>query len=418
MSSTINSAMANPIPTQLPVHRLVADYQRRMTTGLLLYAGTNFASPVVERILSSGLGQMPAIGMPHAKQQTGTQEISALEDLVEKQALEIFGGAWAECRLQSCTLANAAVVAGFSDLGDTVGAISLADGGHISHHAPGTVGLLNRRTLTLPFANGQYDDAAAGAKIAHERPKIVIVGASVMLWPYQLHQTIKASREVGALVIYDASHVLGLIAGGKFQNPMELGVDIMTASTYKSFGGPPGALVVGSQKAQGETLRSAVAGAWASNYDASRVAAISIALAEAKEFMPSYADAMLRNAAAFSKTLRRRDVNVLGAESFGSPQTHQVVVCCESHERGRELSRVAESCGIYVGTCNVPGEPNMGGLRFGTQAVTRMGAGTSDMEKIGLCVADLLGKGDVEACASSVTEIARQLPGFSYGYVN
>jgi glycine hydroxymethyltransferase len=405
--------------TDLPVHGLLRAHAQRHRLGLQLYAGANYLSPLAERALACGLGAMPAMGRPFAKQQPGTDEVSALEQLVEVQLLHLFGGSWAEARLQSCTLANAVLYTTFCAPGGLIATIAPQDGGHVSHQADGTIGMLGRRCMALPFRDGNLDDAQSAAAIAQQRPAIVMVGGSVMLAPYRLEQTLRAARAVGAVLVYDASHVLGLIAGGVFQDPLALGVDIMTASTYKSLGGPPGGILVGRHPAHAEAIRRQVVGAWTSNYDAARLASLSVALSEAREFMPAYARQMLENAGVLGQALRGLGVAVAGDEGPGElPATHQLVIRCSDREEAQRRSRLAEAQGLYIGTCSVPGDARAGGLRIGTQAVTRKGADAADMREIARCLAGLLGKSGETDVAAAVRTIAARLTGFKYGYIS
>lgn len=403
---------------QLPVHRILSSHDRRQASSVQLYAGTNVMSPGAERVLASRIGVMPAIGRPHAKQQPGTSEISLLEELVESQLHGLFGGRWAEPRLQSCTIANAAIYAAFSKPGDTIASIPASEGGHVSHHINGTVGLLDRTTISLPFKDGRYDDRGAGELIRAQSPKIVMLGASVMLDSYEVEQTVAACRSAGSLLVYDASHVLGLIAGKRFQNPLEIGADIMTASTYKSLGGPPGGIVVGRHSRHEDVVRNTVTGAWTSNFDAARLAALSVALAETAEFGGAYADAMLANAAVLHCELRTRGLDVVRGvdESPCQPQTHQLLVRCSDRQEAERLSRSAEAAGFLLGTGRVPGEPAAGGIRLGTQAVTRCGAGADEMRLIAEALGGIVRGEALTGIASARQTLTARLarPGFCF----
>ncbi|MDB5954581.1 beta-eliminating lyase-related protein [Ramlibacter sp.] len=417
--NSVPAAPTSPTSAALPVHRLLRAHADRHRAGLQLYAGCNYLSPAAAQALSCGLGAMPAMGAPFAKQQPGTDEVSALEELVESQLLDLFGGAWAEARLPSCTLANAAVYTSLCPPGGLIATIAARDGGHVSQQAEGTIGMLGRRTMGLPFAGGRLDDAQAAAAVAQHRPAIVMVGGSVMLQPYRLEQTLSAARDVGAVLVYDASHVLGLIAGGLFQDPIGMGVDLMTASTYKSLGGPPGGIIVGRHSAHAQALRAQVVGTWTSNYDAARLASLSIALAEARTFMPAYARHMVENARALAQALHGLGVPVCGINPGDElPQTHQLVLRCASPQEALALSRLAEGHGIYIGTCSVPGDAAAGGLRIGTQALTRRGAQAADMLDIASCIASVMGRSAAIDVAAAVRRVAGRLGGFHYGYAS
>jgi glycine hydroxymethyltransferase len=399
----------------LPAFTLMARFRERMRTSVQLYAGTNFCSPGVEIALSSDMGLMPAIGSPFQKVQPGVDEISKMEELVEAQLCSLFHANWAEARLPTCTIANAAVYAAFSNPGDLVVSISLADGGHASHQAVGTVGLIGRTSLSLPLQEGHYEDRAAAAFILQHRPAIVVVGASVILEPYELKATRAACSEVKAILVYDASHVLGLISGGAFQDPFEAGADLITASTYKSFGGPPGGIVLGRASDTKARMRGSVPGPWGSNYDATRLAALSVAADEASTYGQAYAQAMLNNAALLEADLRERGLPVYGPiRSEHTPGTHQIVLRAGDAAMASMLSRFAEAQGLLVGTCTIPGSPRHSGLRIGTQAVTRKGAGREQMKAIAECFSALLSAPEPMPFGSIAAAICTELSEVAY----
>ncbi|MGB3287843.1 MAG: hypothetical protein WBA83_01070 [Burkholderiaceae bacterium] len=389
---------------------LVEIHKNRMANGIQLYAGSCMPSPAVERALRNTMGSMPAMGDPYDKQQPATDEISALEVLVTTQLTDLFGGLWAEARLQSCTYANAAVYAAFSEPGDAIASIAAQEGGHISHHDSGTVGLLGRRNLPLAFRNGVYDDEASAQIIARERPRIVMLGASVMLDPYTVEATMAAARACGATLVYDASHVAGLIAGKAYQTPMDMGFDIMTASTYKTLAGPPGGILLGRHQSHHDALRRQIVGGWASNYDASRLAGLSVALEEAAAFMPEYAASMLDTARKLALALKREGIAALGSALPGDapPTSHHIIIPVRDAATARELSRRADQAGLYVGTARVPGQASAGGLRIGTQVISRQGASDEDIAGIAACFRRLL-DGKHEDMAQTVRAIAARL---------
>jgi glycine hydroxymethyltransferase len=395
---------------------LVQTHKRRMQNGIQLYAGSSLLSPTVELALVNSMGSMPAMGDAYCKQQPGTDEISALEVLVSQQLMDLFGGAWAEPRLQSCTYANAAVYAAFSQPGDAIAAISAQEGGHVSHHGEGTVGLLGRKSLPLVFSDGVYDDQASAQIIASERPRIVMLGASVMLDPYAVTHTVAAARDCKALLVYDASHVAGLIAGKVYQNPMDMGFDIMTASTYKTLSGPPGGILIGRDPRHHEILRRHIVGGWASNYDASRLAGLSIALEEAAIFMPDYAREMIATAQQLGSALGREGIDAVSSAMEGNSvaSSNHLVIPFGTAELARRLSQLAGQAGLYVGTSSVPGRPSAGGLRIGTQVITRQGATARDLADIAAIFRRLLDEKVDDRMRDAVRDLAARLDSCLY----
>jgi glycine hydroxymethyltransferase len=121
------------------------------------------------------------------------------------------------------------------------------------------------------------------ALVHRERPKLVVAGASLMLFPHPVAAMADAAHEVGAKLLFDAAHIAGLVAGRRFQQPLREGADVMTCSTYKSFGGPPGGLVVTNDPETAEAVERAAYPGLTANYDASRLAALAVAEAEVLE---------------------------------------------------------------------------------------------------------------------------------------
>lgn len=386
----MNSTQAHltPLPAAIT---LIRQHEARMARSIQLYAGACILSPRVHEALSNSMGLMPAMGEAYRKQQPGTQEVSALEELVSGQVNALFGGAWAEARLQSCTYANAAVYAAFSRPNDLVAAIAAQDGGHVSHHESGTLGVLDRRHLPLVFTDGVYDDAASAQQIRRHRPRIVMLGASVMLDPYTVDATIHAAHECGALLVYDASHVAGLIAGGLYQNPMDMGFDLMTMSTYKTLSAPPGGLLLGKDPEHYERLKRHLVGGWTSNYDAGRLAGLSVALEEAQHFMRDYMRQAVADAAYLHQALQDRGVPVLnsGRPEAVAQSSHQLVIQTDTPADARALLERAEAVGILAGTSSAPGRPGRGGLRLGLHVATRRGIRHDALDTLADCLSRL-----------------------------
>lgn len=390
---------------------LVRHFEARMAQGIQLYAGSCMLSPRVHQALNNTMGLMPAMGEAHQKQQPGTAEISELEELVNAQLKQLFDSAWAEARLQSCTYANAAVYAAFSEPGDWVASISAEHGGHISHHDHGTLGVLSRRQLPLIFSAGIYDDLANAALIRAHRPRIVMLGGSVTLAPYDTQASVLAAQEVGAILVYDASHVAGLIAAGLYQNPMHMGFDIMTSSTYKTLSAPPGGLLIGRHPKHLNRLKQHLVGGWTSNYDAGRLAGISIALDEAKLHMRKYMSDMLHQVNYLYEALRKLGVDVVGSlqASQPKPSSHQLLIRTRDAAQATALSKKAERLGIYAGTARLPNQPEAGSLRLGVQVITRQGITEPGLDRLAWCLHGLIYDEVDEKIAAEVKNLAAEL---------
>jgi glycine hydroxymethyltransferase len=198
-----------------------------------LIASENVLSPAARRLLDSDFHHRYAEGHPGERYYEGTRFIDAIEDRTRRLVAELFGADRVDVRLPSGTTANEAVFSALMKGGGTALAHGVAGGGHISHARFGALGKRADRIVELPrLADGFHMDApAARALIAAERPRLVVLGRSLFLFPEPIEEIRGACDEVGAVILYDASHVLGLIAGGAFQDPLGEGVDLFTAST-------------------------------------------------------------------------------------------------------------------------------------------------------------------------------------------
>ena len=400
------------------VERLCAKHMRRVhDDGLLLYAGCNEISGACRRMLSSGLGGLPAMGRPGKKDQPGTAEISALEVLVERQLLSIFGGAFAEARLPSCTMCNAALYETFAGRGGTIAALGSASGAHISSQGHGTPRLAGSTVIELPFDPDSFDIDIPRALplLDMRRPPLVIIGASVSLRALSVREIAACCHSYGGVLAVDVAHIAGLIAGKRMPNPLSEGADFITGSTYKSLGGPPGGFLIGASRQYEDQLRDVVCPVMTSNYDSARIAALAVALAETKRYMPDYAAAMIANASALTDSCEGAGLSVVRVPRNPFP-THQLIISAGDRTLSAALVRDAERVGIILGSNATPGRPGDYCLRLGTQVLTRRGMGRVEMG----VVADMLKKvfrGDTTpALGRQVRELTKPYQTIHYGF--
>lgn len=360
------------------VEALADGYTQFVTRdAMVLYAGMNIPSPRAARLLSLPLGAMPAMGQGTTREQPGVGVIVEIEAAAEAAACRLFKGDWAEVRLQSCTLANLAVYAAVCGVNDLVAITPASAGGHVSHQQRGVPGVMGLNTVDLPYDNaGQcVDDAASAALIRERCPKLVMLGASYVPRAFDFPQIVAAVREIGAVLCYDIAHVAGLVAGGGFGNPLEQGADLLTASTYKSLGGPPGGLIIGrSRIADLQTrVRQSAYPRMTANYDAARVAALAVSLAESEQHAVAYTQAMLANADALREALARENLPALPGSTH-----HLVVPILDADAVSHRLA----ARGIVCGSIAVSGQVWPRGLRIGTQFLTRRGFQANDMATV------------------------------------
>jgi len=359
---------------------------------LMLYAGANLPSQQAQLAYSPALSAYPAMGPSFAKEQPDTAVVSGLEVAVRDRICELFDAQWAEPRLPSCTIANLAVFHAFSKPGDLLLAPAAAHGGHLSQRRGGTPSLAGLEVEDLPFDTRHcvLDTTRAADLVRERRPTLVMLGRSVIIKPDDIEPVVEAAKEVGAKTIFDASHVSGLIAGGTFPNPLSLGVDVITSSTYKTLPGRPHSLIAGRHPADGERLARLIDGALLANYDAGKLPAFLHTLREVQANGKSYAQRVCANSESLTHALRQRGVVVIAPEA-GQVFTHQILIPMTADMAAPLAMTALEQKGILVGTCADPTSPGNYALRVGTQYITAQGQ-DSDIVAIALRLAGALRK--------------------------
>jgi len=359
---------------------------------LMLYAGANLPSQQAQLAYSPALSAYPAMGPSFAKEQPDTAVVSGLEVAVRDRICELFDAQWAEPRLPSCTIANLAVFHAFSKPGDLLLAPAAAHGGHLSQRRGGTPSLAGLEVEDLPFDTRHcvLDATRAADLVRERRPTLVMLGRSVIIKPDDIEPVVEAAQEVGAKTIFDASHVSGLIAGGTFPNPLSLGVDVITSSTYKTLPGRPHSLIAGRHPADGERLARLIDGALLANYDAGKLPAFLHTLREVQANGKSYAQRVCANSESLTHALRQRGVVVIAPEA-GQVFTHQILIPMTADMAAPLAMTALEQKGILVGTCADPTSPGNYALRVGTQYITAQGQ-DSDIVAIALRLAGALRK--------------------------
>jgi glycine hydroxymethyltransferase len=383
------SALDHP-PAAIPdaVRETVEAHQREVDLGsIVLYAGTNVMSPTARRFLAASIGGRPSMGPPGEKYQTGwTDQTERLEVLAAGLAGRIFGSRFAEVRLQSGSLANLAAYAALTEPGDPILALPARAEGHTSHRAVGMAGIRGLRIEEIPFDERSLNIDLDGLRrtALGLRPRLIVVGSSLMLFPPPVEEIAAIAAECGATLLYDAAHVAGLVAAGRFQRPLNEGADLMTCSTYKSFGGPPGGLVLTNDPGIGEAIDRAAYPRMTANYDANRLAALAVAEADVLQFWEAYADACLANARRLAEALSAEGFAVVGA-GLGFTRSHHVAVDARGLGGGRRAAVRLEPARILLSEIALPSDRSQdpaGGLRMGTQEVTRWGLGSEEMDRI------------------------------------
>ena len=370
--------------------------------GLGMIASENIVSPMVQKIVSSDLHGRYAEGLPFKRYYQGCGGFDTIEDLGLSLAKELFNVPFANIQSTSGTVSNIAALKALSKPGDSITAVSTADGGHISHARMGAVGLRDLNLSTYPWDEERMEpDIDASADLIREvAPKIALFGQSVFLFPTPLKELADAAHEVGATVMYDGAHVLGLIAGGCFQDPLHEGADVMTGSSHKTFPGPQGGFILSSSEDEKfqRKLNNAVFPGTCSSYHLHHVAGKVVALAEFQEYGAELSKNTVANAQAFAAALAAEGFDVL-AESRGYTASHQVLTRHGELDSGAgaKAANLLEQAGIITNMNMLPGDTKAmtpSGLRLGVQELTRVGMGTDEMVDVARFYARVLLNGE------------------------
>ena len=366
--------------------------------GLGMIASENIVSPMVQKVVCSDLHGRYAEGLPGKRYYQGCDDFDPIESIGIDLAKKVFNANFANIQSISGTVSNIAALKALAKPGDKITAVSTADGGHISHARMGAVGLRDLDLSTYPWDIDRMEPDVDGAcKLIRDiSPKVCLIGQSVFLFPTPLKEIAAAAHEVGAQVMYDGAHVLGLIAGGQFQDPLREGADIMTGSSHKTFPGPQGGFLLSSSQDEQmhKRLNNAIFPGTCSSYHLHHVAGKVVALAEFEEYGESYARDIVQNARALGQSLAAEGFDVL-AESRNYTASHQVLTRHGDIDSGAGAvaAQLLEDAGIVTNMNMLPGDTkalNPSGLRLGVQELTRVGMGKNEMSEVARLFAKVL----------------------------
>ena len=359
---------------------------------LPMIASENILSPLVAKAVNSDLHGRYAEGLPGKRYYQGCEDFDSIESLGIESAKRVFNCNFTNIQSTSGTVSNIAALKALVKPGETITAVSTADGGHISHARMGAVGVRGLNLVTYPWDIDRMEpDIDASIKMIREtKPNLALFGQSVFLFPTPLKELADAAHEVGAKVMYDGAHVLGLIAGGQFQDPLREGADVMTGSSHKTFPGPQGGLVLSNSSDEKfhRKLNNSIFPGTCSSYHLHHVAGKAVALAEFEEFGTDYAKNIVANAKSLATALAAEGFDVL-AEDRGYTASHQVLTRHGEIDSGagRKAADLLEKSGIITNMNMLPGDTKAmqpSGLRLGVPELTRVGMGTDEMKDVAI----------------------------------
>ena len=323
---------------------------------LNLIPSENVMSPAVRGLLSSELGHRYT-ARDHFYM--GTHFTDEIEQYGEELAKKVFRAETADLRPLSGHIADLIFLASYTKPNDTLMCVSPDDGGYPGMWNDGLAGLFSLKVVPFPFSKHDMNIKVEEAKeaIRRIRPKIVIFGASHITFPHPVKELAEIARENGAIVGFDGSHVMGLIAGGQFQDPLREGAHALFGSTHKTFFGPQGGIFL-ADKEHGEFVKSKIYPAFVDNAHWNRIAALTLALAEMEKFGRAYAKQVIQNAQTLAKALYDYGFPII-CKHLGFTKSHQVILNYGNYEKGRVVAKklqqanIISDCVIRIGTCEV-----------------------------------------------------------------
>ncbi len=387
---------------------------------LNLNPATNVMNPKTEAFLARGLGSRPSLGYPGDKYEMGLEAIEQIEVIAAELCAEIFNAKFAEIRIASGAMANLYAFMATCKPGNTIIAPPASIGGHVTHHDAGAAGLYGLNILHAPTNDDGYtvDVDALRALAQKTKPKLISIGGSLNLFPHPVDRVREIADEIGAMVLFDAAHQCGVIAGKAWPDPLAQGAHLMTMSTYKSLGGPAGGLIVTNEAALAERLDAIAFPGLTANFDVAKSAALAVTMLDWREFGEAYATEIIAVSKALADNLEKRGVPVFKG-THGATQSHQFAIEAAEFGGGQTAAKKLRRANIL--TCGIglpiaPVDSDMNGLRIGTPEIVRWGVGLEHVETIAEFIAEGLHSNDPEALASRVTEFRRQFS--TLGFVN
>ncbi|EKO40775.1 MAG: glycine/serine hydroxymethyltransferase [Solidesulfovibrio magneticus str. Maddingley MBC34] len=381
--------------TDPEVFATLAGEENRQRLGIELIPSENYTYPEVLAALGSVFTNKYSEGYPGRRYYGGQEFTDQIENLARQRACAVFGCEHANVQPLSGSPMNQAVYLGLLEPGDTILAMDLSHGGHLTHGAP--VSHMGRlfnfvRYKTNP-GDGAIDFDVVRALAREHKPKLVLCGYTS--YPRDLdYAAFKAiADEVGAYTMCDASHYAGLVAGGVMRNPFDAGFDVVTTTSHKSLRGPRGGMIL-CRKGLAPAIDKSVFPGLQGGPHMNVIAGIAITLGKAlaPEFK-AYAAQVLANARRLGSELAGRGVSLI----TGGTDNHMLVADTQASFGldGRTAEELLDEAGLTTNKQIIPDDPNPplrpSGIRLGTPAATTRGMGEAEMVKLAGWIAEVLG---------------------------
>ena len=369
------------------IERAIAGEERRQVDGVEMIPSENYTYPEVLACLGSVLTNKYAEGYPGRRYYGGQEFTDEIERTARQRATKLFRCEHANVQPLSGSPMNQAVYFAFLKPGDTVLAMDLSHGGHLTHGAP--VSHMGKvfnfvRYKTFPDQGGAIDFDALMQTAKATQPKMVLCGYSSYPRDYDYASFKKVADEVGALTMADISHIGGLVAAGTMRNPFDADFDVVTTTTHKTLRGPRGGLIL-SKKVHATLIDPAVFPGLQGGPHMNNVAGAAVTFKKAAEpEFRTYAEQTMKNAKVLAQALMDQGVSLI----TGGTDNHMMVMDVEKSFGidGRVAQEALDKIGITANKQVIPDDPlppvRPSGVRLGTPACTTRGMGEADMRRI------------------------------------
>ncbi len=398
------------------IARAAAGHVSWHDASLCLVASRNLLSPRARAMMASGLMERVAGGgRVGERRKSGLAMLDRIEAILVQLARRLFGVAHVEYRVPTGSVANALFLLGVTEPGERIMVLPRRFGGHGTYGEEGYAGARGLEVLEMPCTGsdpGEVDLDRLAAAVARHEPRWLVVGSSWPLFPDPLAEIEAIAAEAGGRILYDAAHVLGLIAGGCYQHPLREGAAALTASTHKTFPGPVGGIILTNDDDLASRIHDFTDRA-IGNYHNQRAAALAVTLAEMAAFGQAYAAATVENAGALARALDAEGFGIVGRER-GFTRSHVVVLDLGGTMTPAEAVKRLETARITCEAIPLPRDyPRPAALRLGSPSLTRRGMGPGEMAVVAGFVRRILleredpraVKGDVLALSSAFTKV-------------
>ena len=391
----------------------VGDELERQNTTLQLIASENFASPAVLEASGSVLTNKYAEGYPGKRYYGGNAHVDEVEDLARERGKALFGADHANVQPHSGANANMAAYQALLEHGDTVLGLSLDHGGHLTHGSPVNASSMLYEFVSygLTASDERLDMDELRDKAKAHRPKLIVAGATAYSRTIDAAPFREIADEVGAILMFDAAHIAGLIAGGVHPNPVPY-CDVVTFTTHKTLRGPRGGCIL-SRAEYAKAIDKAIFPGTQGGPLEHHIAAKAVAFREAADpSFAGYARQIVANAQALAEALASHGFRLVS----GGTDNHLMLVDLRTFDEectGAVAQNVLDRAGITLNKNTVPDAPRSpfvtSGVRIGTPSTTTQGMKEPEMAEIaGVMARTLRGRDDdsvVEAVRADVAEL-------------